>query len=32
MDLLQGDVKEKLHPWMKPIFDNLDLLLGEHDA
>ncbi len=25
---LPGDVGEKLNPWMKPIFDNLDLLLG----
>jgi len=32
MGFLPGDVNEKLNPWMKPIFDNLDLLLGEHDA
>ena len=25
---LPGSVDEKLNPWMKPIFDNLDLLLG----
>ncbi len=25
---LPGDVNEKLNPWMKPIFDNLELLLG----
>jgi len=25
---LPGDISEKLNPWMKPIFDNLDLLLG----
>ena len=31
MGFLPGDVSEKLNPWMKPIFDNLDLLLGEHD-
>jgi PhoH-like ATPase len=32
MGFLPGDVSEKLNPWMKPIFDNLDLLLGEHDS
>lgn len=32
MGFLPGDVSEKLNPWMKPIFDNLDLLLGEHEA
>jgi len=31
MGFLPGDVSEKLNPWMKPIFDNLDLLLGEQD-
>lgn len=25
---LPGDIGEKLNPWMKPIFDNLDLLLS----
>jgi PhoH-like ATPase len=25
---LPGDLSEKLNPWMKPIFDNLDLLMG----
>lgn len=25
---LPGDLKEKLNPWMQPIFDNLDLLVG----
>jgi PhoH-like ATPase len=25
---LPGDISEKLNPWMKPIFDNLELLLG----
>ena len=25
---LPGDIKEKLNPWMKPIFDNLDLLVS----
>lgn len=28
LGFLPGDVSEKLNPWMKPIFDNLDLLLG----
>ncbi|MCA9672673.1 MAG: PhoH family protein [Myxococcales bacterium] len=25
---LPGDVEEKLNPWMQPIYDNLELLLG----
>ena len=25
---LPGDVEQKLNPWMKPIFDNVELLLG----
>jgi PhoH-like ATPase len=25
---LPGDLSEKLNPWMKPIFDNLELLVG----
>ncbi len=25
---LPGSVEEKLHPWMQPIFDNLELLMG----
>ncbi|MBW2731724.1 MAG: PhoH family protein [Deltaproteobacteria bacterium] len=25
---LPGDIEEKLNPWMQPIFDNLELLLG----
>ena len=25
---LPGDIEEKLNPWMQPIYDNLDLLLG----
>jgi PhoH-like ATPase len=25
---LPGDLDEKLNPWMQPIFDNLELLLG----
>lgn len=27
---LPGDVGEKLNPWMKPIYDNLELLLATH--
>lgn len=26
---LPGDINEKMSPWMKPIFDNLDFLIGE---
>ncbi len=29
---LPGDLSEKLNPWMKPIFDNLDFLFGEADT
>jgi len=25
---LPGDIEEKLNPWMQPIFDNIELLLG----
>ncbi len=28
MGFLPGDVEEKLSPWMKPIFDNMELLFG----
>ena len=28
---LPGDLSEKLNPWMKPIFDNLELLLGANE-
>lgn len=28
---LPGDVEQKLNPWMKPIFDNLELLLSSRD-
>lgn len=28
---LPGTIDEKLNPWMKPIFDNLELLLGGED-
>jgi len=29
---LPGDLEEKLNPWMKPIFDNLELLLSNSDT
>jgi PhoH-like ATPase len=33
MGFLPGDVEEKLNPWMKPIFDNLELLVAtQHDV
>lgn len=28
---LPGDLDEKLRPWMQPVFDNLEFLLGEGD-
>ncbi|MDH4028164.1 MAG: PhoH family protein [Nitrospirota bacterium] len=28
---LPGDLKEKMHPWMQPIFDNLDVIVGTSD-
>ena len=28
LGFLPGDIKEKLSPWMQPIFDNVELLLG----
>ncbi|MGA1265503.1 MAG: PhoH family protein [Prochlorothrix sp.] len=28
---LPGDVKEKLTPWMQPLYDNLDLILGTQE-
>lgn len=31
LGFLPGDVEEKLSPWMQPIFDNVDLLLGMID-
>ncbi len=31
LGFLPGDVEEKLSPWMQPIFDNVDLLLGMVD-
>ena len=30
LGFLPGDVSEKLNPWMKPIFDNLELIIGQH--
>ncbi len=29
--LQSGDLKEKLHPWMQPIYDNLDVIVGTSD-
>ncbi|MGN6106009.1 MAG: PhoH family protein [Kofleriaceae bacterium] len=29
---LPGDIEEKLNPWMQPIYDNLELLLGINKA
>ena len=31
LGFLPGDVEEKLAPWMQPIFDNVELLLGNVD-
>jgi len=31
LGFLPGDVEEKLSPWMQPIFDNVDLMLGMVD-
>jgi PhoH-like ATPase len=33
LGFLPGDVEEKLNPWMQPIYDNIELLLGisKHD-
>ncbi len=31
MGWLPGDIKEKIAPWMKPIYDNLSFLNGERD-
>ncbi|RJQ54053.1 MAG: PhoH family protein [Nitrospiraceae bacterium] len=28
LGFLPGDVREKLHPWMQPIYDNLDVIVG----
>ena len=32
LGFLPGDVSEKLNPWMKPIFDNLEFLFGGEDS
>lgn len=29
---LPGDIEEKMGPWMQPIIDNLDFLLGAHEG
>ncbi len=29
---LPGDINEKLNPWMQPIYDNIELLLGVNQA
>lgn len=29
---LPGDINEKLTPWMQPLYDNFDLILGTQDA
>jgi len=31
LGFLPGDIEEKLAPWMQPIFDNIELLLGSVD-
>ncbi len=31
LGFLPGDIEEKLAPWMQPIFDNVELLLGNVD-
>jgi len=28
LGFLPGDIKEKLYPWMQPIYDNLDVIVG----
>ena len=28
---LPGDIEKKLNPWMKPIFDNLELIIGSQE-
>lgn len=30
LGFLPGDISEKMNPWMQPIYDNLELLLGTH--
>lgn len=29
---LPGDIKEKLDPWMQPLYDNFDLIFGTQDS
>jgi PhoH-like ATPase len=29
---LPGELKEKLNPWMQPLYDNLDLIFGTQDS
>ncbi len=31
LGFLPGDIHEKLHPWMQPIYDNLDVIVGTSD-
>ena len=31
LGFLPGDIQEKLHPWMQPIYDNLDVIIGTSD-
>jgi PhoH-like ATPase len=31
LGFLPGDISEKLNPWMQPIYDNLELLLGTYN-
>ncbi len=31
MGFLPGDIQEKLQPWMQPIYDNLDVIVGTSD-
>ncbi|MDE3269964.1 MAG: PhoH family protein [Pseudomonadota bacterium] len=32
LGFLPGDLDEKLNPWMQPIFDNLEFLLGDRNS
>ena len=32
LGFLPGDISEKLNPWMKPIFDNLEFLFGAGES
>ncbi len=31
LGFLPGDLEDKLHPWMQPIYDNLDVIIGTTD-